>query len=130
MTTPSGDDIGLAAKIMGGMGAALSALGAWAWAHTHARIDRKADKEAFDKLSAHIETHMIGTTAFSEHTKSDERQLEQLNVELATQRGHIGKLFDELAGLRKDTSEQLTTLERIGTTQHLAVLDAIREIKR
>ena len=130
MTTPSGDDIGLAAKIMGGMGAALSALGAWEWAHTHARIDRKADKEAFDKLSAHIETHMIGTTAFSEHTKSDERQLEQLNGEISTQRGHIAKLFDKIEELGDKTEVKFNVLERLGTERHIELLKAIQEIKR
>lgn len=99
------EDPGLWAKIAAGFGAALAALGTWAWAHTHTRIDRKADAQTFMDLKNRVETHMVGKAVFEEHLRSDERQLEAINNEMSNQRGNIGKLFDKVEEVRKDMHE-------------------------
>lgn len=93
------EDAGLLAKITAGIGAALAAISTWAWTHTHKRIDEKADKDAFEKLSERIDSHTISRDMFEEHVKSDERRLEDLNDEITTQRGNISKLFDKMSDM-------------------------------
>ena len=102
MTAPQPDDVGLAAKIMGGLGAALAALGTWAWAHTHSRIkdvDMKADTKA---SSEEVDRH----------------------------RDHIGKLFDKVQELSDKTEARFTVMEQTGFDRHIELLNAIHSIKK
>ena len=101
MTAPQPDDVGLAAKIMGGLGAALAALGTWAWAHTHSRIkdvDMKADTKA---SSEEVDRH----------------------------RDHIGKLFDKVQELSDKTEVRFTVMEKAGFERHIELLNAIHGLK-
>ena len=45
-------------SVIGGLGAALSALAVWAWKHTHDRIDGKADKAVITDI-AKIEKEVV-----------------------------------------------------------------------
>ena len=120
MTTPAPDDAGILGKLLAGAGAALAALGTWAWRHTHSRIDRvdtaKADKDAFDKLAAKVENHTISKDAFEQHVKSDERQLSDLNIQIGTQRSHIAKIFD-----------QMRDMENAAHARHVELLNAVHD---
>jgi len=102
MTAPQPDDVGLAAKIMGGLGAALAAIGTWAWAHTHARI-KDVDMKADTKASAE---------------------------EVDRHRDHISKLFDKISELSDKTEIKFTVLERQSTDRHIELLNAIHSIKK
>jgi hypothetical protein len=123
LTAPGPDDASILGKLLAGTGAALAALGAWAWRHTHSRIDRvdtsKADKEAFDRLAERVENHSISTKLFDEHVKSDERQLAAINTEIGVQRANIAKIFDKLETVREDMHRQHDETRQI-------VLEAIR----
>src|SRR3990167_16968 len=100
MTAPQPEDIGIAAKIMAGLGAALAALGTWAWAWTHRRIE-SVDKKADSKASAE---------------------------EVDRHRDHIAKLFDKISELSDKTEIKFTVLERQSTDRHIELLNAIHSI--
>ena len=119
MTTPQPEDVGIAAKIMAGMGAALAALGAWAWHHTHKRIDEKAEMKALDALAKRVEDHTISKDVFDEHAQGDTRAFNSLSDEISRQRGHVEKIFDELKEVRRDMSDG-----------HKELLNAIHGIKK
>ena len=102
MTAPQPDDVGLAAKIMAGMGAALAALGTWAWTHTHRRIDKvdtKADgKAGLDEVDRH--------------------------------RDHIAKLFDKIGDLSDKTEVRFAVMEKQSFDRHIELMNAIHSIKK
>ena len=79
------------------LGLAISGIAAWAWGHTHKRIDGKADAKAFEELKKTVSDHSITKEEFKQHVHSDERMFESLLEEQRTQRGHIGKIFDKLS---------------------------------
>ena len=101
MTAPQPEDVGLAAKIMAGMGAALAALGTWAWAHTHKRIEQ-VDKKAESKASAE---------------------------EVDRHRDHIAKLFDKIGELSDKTEIRFAAVESKASDRHVELLNAIHSIK-
>ena len=101
----TGSDPDLWAKIAGGFGAALSALGTWAWGHTHKRIDK-------------VESALISKDEFDAHIKADEKIQSTIAAELTTQRGHIGKIYD-----------QMRDMEDKGHSRHVELLNAIHEKK-
>lgn len=102
MSAPQPDEMGLAAKIMAGLGAALAALGTWAWAHTHSRIkdvEMKADSKAsIEEVDRH--------------------------------RDHIAKLFDKIAELSDKTEVRFSVMEKAGFERHIELLNAIHELKK
>jgi hypothetical protein len=110
----SSEDPTLMGKIFGGVGAALAAISTWAWTHTHKRIDEKADKEAFDKLAAHVDAHSISRDLFEQHVANDERQLAAITDEIDKQRGHTEKIFDLVRGI-----------ETQAHSRHVELLNAI-----
>jgi hypothetical protein len=122
VTTPLPDDAGILGKLLAGVGAALAALGAWAWKHTHdqiARVDMsKADKEAFDRLADKIEHHSISKAEFEQHIKADDTHFAAINSDMTTARSHIAKIFDKLEDVRN-------TID----TKHIELLNAIHAIK-
>jgi predicted aconitase len=118
VTAPSPDDASLLAKIATGLGAALTALGAWAWKHTHDVLMTKADKEAFDRLADKIENHSISKAEFEQHTKNDDVHFAAINTDMHTARTNIAKIFDKLEDVRN-------TID----TKHIELLNAIHAIK-
>ena len=86
---------------------------------THTKIDGKADKEAFDRLSSRVENHTINKATFDEHVSSDEKQLASINDELGVQRGHIGKIFD-----------RMTQMDENSHSRHIELLNAIHGKKK
>lgn len=101
----NGSDPDLWAKIAGGFGAALSALGTWAWGHTHKRIDA-------------IDERTITRDDFNAHVRNDEKVQGAIKGELEVQRGHIGKIYD-----------QMRDMEDKGHSRHVELLNAIHERK-
>ena len=93
-------------KIAAGVGAALAALGTWAWSHTHSRIDR-------------LETRTITKEDFQMHAESDERIMGKIEEEQSTQREHIGKIFDQMRDMEAKSHEQ-----------HVELLNAIHGIRK
>jgi hypothetical protein len=114
MATPTPEDASLITKMLGALGAAFSAVVAWMWVHTHARIGGKADKEAFDKLSKHVGEHAISKEQFDEHTKSDDRQFAAILVEQSKSREIQAKIFD-----------QMRDMETVSANRHIDILNAI-----
>ena len=106
MSAPQPEDIGLMAKMVVAAGGILALFGSWFGLHkyTHGKIDKKADKAAFDKLTEKVEQHTISRDVYEEHTRSDIRQLDALSSEIIRQRGHVEKIFDEIKDVRQEMS--------------------------
>ena len=132
MSAPQPEDIGFMAKMVVAGGSLLTLFGTWFGLHkyTHGKIDRKADKDAFDKLSERVEDHTISRDAFDQHSQSDERQLGAINGEMAVQRGHIAKLFDKIEELGDKTEVRFTVTEAKATDRHIELLNAIHGLKK
>jgi hypothetical protein len=127
---PDGDDVGLLTKILGGLLGALSAAYWWMWNMTHKRIDGKAEAKEMDELVKRIEEHTISKGLFDEHTKSDDKALAAISVEMATQRGNIGKLFDKLEESNAETHVRFTKSDHDAHQRHIDLLNAIHAIKK
>ena len=115
-------------SLVAGLGAAVAALGTWAWRHTHKLIGDKADMKSLDALTKRVEDHAITRDAFDQHTKSDEQQLGAIDKELGMQRGHIAKLFDKLEELGDKTEVRFAVMEKAGFERHVELLNAIHSI--
>ena len=102
MSAPDPDDIGLLGKLIGAMGVALTALGTWAWSHTHKRIDNVGDKLE-GKASAD---------------------------EVMVQRGHIAKLFDKVEELGDRTELRFSAQDARAHQMHIELLNAIHSLKK
>ena len=112
-----GGDPDLWAKIAGGFGTALAALGTWAWGHTHKRIE-DAEKRVMERLEK-IENKAISRDDFDAHAHNDEKVQGSIKEELEVQRGHIGKIYD-----------QMRDMEQKGHERHVELLNAIHLSKK
>ena len=95
------EDPGILAQITAGFGVALSALGTWAWKHTHKRIDG-------------VEEKTVLRDQFQMHSDQDERLFLQLKQELSEHRADIGQIFNQMRDMEKNSHER-----------HIALLNAI-----
>ncbi len=102
-------DPGLIAKILGGVSAALTAIATWAWAHTHKRIDEKADKEMLVALTTEMRDK-LSAAEFEGYVKATERRFDEIGSELTTQRGHITKIFDKLEDMNRRAEDRAMRL--------------------
>ena len=120
------------AKMVAAAGGLVTLFGAWFGLHkyTHGKIDMKTDKELFDKLSERVEDHTISRDTFDEHARSDERQLNAINGEIAIQRGNIKDIFEKISELNDKTEVKFTVLERQSTDRHIELLNAIHSITK
>lgn len=105
VSAPDPEGAGWMGAAITALGAALSALAAWAWNHTHSRIkdvDGKADKKA-DK--------------------------DQTNGELIRHRDYIGKLFDKIEEMGDKTEVRFSSVEARAADRHIELMKAIHERK-
>lgn len=100
MTAP--DDPGILAKVTVGLGAALTALGTWAWHHTHARIKDTETKMDSKASSDEVDRH----------------------------RDHISKLFDKVQELSDKTDLRFAAVEARASDRHVELLNAIHSMGR
>lgn len=110
------EDQGYLHTLVGGMGAALAALGTWAWNHTHKRIDTVTEDSTMKET-------------FDQHVKADETALHGLNEEIKTQRGHIAKLFDKIDEESDKTSVRFSASDKQQFERHIELLKAIQDLK-
>ena len=110
--TPEPQDVGMFTKIIGGLSAAVSALGIWAWGHTHKRIDEKADSLTVKNL-----------------TDARNGQIATITDEIKMQRSNIAKLFDKGADLDNKTVERFTHMEERNSQRHIDLINAINSRK-
>ena len=113
MATPTPDDVGLMGKILGGLGAALSAVSLWAWNHTHKRIDEKVDKETY-----------------ADRGNANNERFAHLTKEIEMQRGHVAKIFDNLSVLERNTNHQFSCLTKQIDEKYISLLNAIHGIDK
>lgn len=105
MPAPQPEDVGWLAGAVTALGAALTALGTWAWNHTHGRIrdvDLKADGKADGKAT---------------------------NDEMTRHRDYIGKLFEKIEELGDKTEVRFTVVESKAADRHIELMKAIHEQK-
>lgn len=95
------NDPGILSKLLAGVGAALAALGTWAWGHTHKRIDTKANASELRALAERVEEHTIHRDVFIEHAKSDDQRLEDIGKEIGSLRNNQAKIFDQIRDMEK-----------------------------
>lgn len=93
------DDPDILSKVTAGLGAALTALATWAWAHTHKRVDA-VDAKIDGKAST---------------------------VEVDRHRDHIAKLFDKVQELSDKTDMRFSKMESDNFSRHVELLHAIHE---
>ena len=106
--TPTPDETGALAKILGGLGTAVAIISGWLLKHTHDKIDTKVDKDAYvDRGRTNDEKH--GAVV----------------MEIAVQRGNVAKIFDDIAEFKKDTARQFACLNTKIDEKHIDLLNAI-----
>ena len=110
--TPS-ENSGYLHSLVAGLGAALLAIGTWAWNMTHKRIDTTVMKDLFDA-----------------HIKNDEKELKGIHDEITLQRGNIAEVFDRIDALSDETQTRFTVNDKQAFERHLQLLEAIRESKK
>lgn len=115
---PQPEDIGFMAKMVVAAGGLLTLFGTWFGLHkyTLGKIDKKADRDAFNALAQRVEDHTISKEVFEEHTKSDKQQLVAINSEIGIQRAHVASIFN-----------QMRDMEKTGHERHIELLKAIHE---
>ena len=109
--TPTPDDTGTLAKILGGLGTAVAIIGGWLLKHTHDKIDTKVDKEAY-----------------MQRGKENDDKHSTVVSEIGVQRGNVAKIFDDIAEFKKDTAHQFACLNTKIDTKHIALLEAIHAL--
>ena len=113
MSTPTPDDAGAIAKILAGLGTAVAVVGGWLLKHTHDKIDSKVDKDTFAARG------IANTEKFV-----------SLNREIEMQRGHVAKIFDDIAEFKKDTNHQFGCLTSQIDEKYISLLQAIHGIDK
>lgn len=106
MNAPDPESAGWMTKALGAMGVALTALGTWAWNHTHSRI-KDVDTKADGKADA-------GAT----------------NGELTRHRDYIGKLFEKIEELGDKTEVRFSAVESKAADRHIELMKAIHESRQ
>lgn len=99
---PTPESQGWLTTLIGGLGAALAALGTWAWKHTHERLD-VVDKKYDSKANKEdVERH----------------------------RDYIARLFEKIEELGNKTEVRFAAVERQNHERHVELLNAIHAIPK
>ena len=108
-------DTGYLHSLVAGLGAALAAVGTWAWSHTHKRIDTVTDGSVSQK-------------SFDAHQKDEHEHRERMDESIAGARATQAKLFDKIQELSDKTEVRFTVNEKTAVDRHIELLNAIHQI--
>lgn len=118
-------DPGTVYWLSGIMVTALSAGGAWAWNHTHKRIDGKADigiGDTVDKVERRI-TEEVGCFRGELRRKAD-------NEEMVRQRANIADLFKGQQAVRDEMHQGFQAMQKTMSDTHITILEKLNELGR